>query len=92
MTSLVSDNYVYEPTPRVLDGYSYRTLLSSESSSYVLGDYVRIAIPPVHNGFLNTANSWVNITIGDVVLNGANIVQDTPTVAGVRHSIAGIHS
>ena len=92
MTSLVSDNYIYEPTPRVLDGYSYRTLLSSESSSYQLGDYVRIAIPPVSNAFLNTANSWVNITIGDVVLNGTNIVQDTPTVAGVRHSIAGIHS
>ena len=92
MTSLVSDNYLYEPTPRVLDGYSFRTLLSSESSSYQLGDYVRIAIPPVSNGFLNTANSWVNITIGDVVLNGTALVQDTPTKAGVRHSIAGVHS
>jgi len=92
MTSLVSDNFVYEPTPRVLDGYSYRTSFSSESSSYALGDYVRIAIPPVHNGFLNTANSWVNITMGDVVLSGTNLVQETPTVAGVRHSMAGIHS
>ena len=96
MTSLVSDNYLYEPTPRVLDGHSYRTLLQSEASSYQLGDYVRIAIPPVHNGFLNAGSSWVNITMGDVVLNGNNIVQDDPTanppVAGVRHSIAGIHS
>ena len=92
MTSLVSDNFIYEPTPRVLDGYSYKTVLSSESSSYSLGDYVRIAIPPIHNGFLNTSNSWLNITMGDVIINGTNLVQDTPDVAGVRHSIAGIHS
>ena len=56
MTSLVSDAYQYEVTPRVLDGTNYRTLLQSEASSYSCGDVVRIAIPNVHNGFLNTTD------------------------------------
>ena len=94
MTSLVSDAYQYEVTPRVLDGTSYRTLLQSEASSYQTSDVVRIAIPNVHNGFLNTTNSWFNITMKIDTLTGANIneVADGGGGAGMRYSYIGCHA
>ena len=63
MTTVVSDQYIWERTPRAIDTVnSYRTKLASDASTYQLGEVVRINIPPVHHGFLNTANSWLNVT------------------------------
>jgi len=92
MTSLVSDAYQYEVTPRVLDGTNFRTLLQSEASSYSLGDVVRIAIPNVHNGFLNTTSSWFNITMKIDSLEGVAINESVGGAAGMRYSYIGCHA
>ena len=86
MTTVVSDNFIYERIPNATDGYSYRTKLNSEASSYELGETVRIAIPPVAHGFLNTSNTFINVTMNCIV-DGTVLA-----VGNLCHSWIGINA
>ncbi len=97
MTSVVSDAYIWERCPRAIDTVnSYRTKLASDASTYQLGEIVRIAVPPVHHGFLNTANSWLNVTVKstDGQPLAASTTQTTPKLspANLCFSHIGINS
>ena len=83
MTTLVSDNFIYERIPQATDGRSYRTKLASEASSYELGETIRIAIPPVAHGFMNVSNTWLNIKMTDCTMA-------TSATATINHSWIGI--
>ena len=86
MTTTTSDNFIYERIPNATDGYSYRTKINSEASSYELGETIRIPIPPVAHGFLNTSNTFINVSM-ECVVAGAGIVEDS-----IVHSWIGINA
>jgi len=90
MTSVVSDNFIWERSPRALDtSTSYRTKLSSESQTYHIGDLVRIAIPPQRNGFLNCANTFLNVSV-EGYISGTGL--GTSAATRLRMSHIGINS
>lgn len=77
--SVVSDNYIYEPSPRAPDGPgNYRTQWQSESETYQLGEIIRIPLSQVERGFVNVQESFLNLTIKDTVLAGTGFA-DTNT-------------
>ena len=71
--SVVSQDYKYSPEPEGLASRCYRTILPSENGTYGLGQRVLINIPHTHNGFINTSNSWLNVTMDLKGLTGAGI-------------------
>ena len=74
--SVVSQDYKYEPVPEALAARCYRTILPSENGTYGLGQRVLIDVPHTHNGFLNTSNSWLNITMSLKGLTGTGLTGD----------------
>ena len=74
--SVVSQDYKYEPVPEALAARCYRTILPSENGTYGLGQRVLIDVPHTHNGFLNTSNSWLNITMSLKGLTGTALTGD----------------
>lgn len=75
--SVVSDSYIYEPSPRSPDGPgNYRTQWQSESESYQLGEIIRIPLSQVERGFVNVQESFLNLTIKDTALTGVGFATD----------------
>lgn len=72
--SLVSDNYIWDISDRSPDSRHFRTSFKSDSDAYELGEIIRITIPPSDRSFLNTQNSWLNLTISDASFVGTGIV------------------
>ena len=86
MTTVVSDNFLYERIPKSTDGYSFRTKLNSEASSYELGEICRIPIAPIAHGFMNTSNTFINVSM-ECVVNGTVL-----TFGNLVHSWIGINA
>ena len=60
--SVVSPDFKFEVDSEGLASRCYRSQMPSEAASYGLGDRVLIPIPPVHNGFLDCSQSFLNIS------------------------------
>jgi len=91
MTTVTSDNFIYERIPNATDGYSFRTKLNSEATSYELGETVRIAIPPVAHGFMNTSNTFINVTM-ECVVDGTVLAGAGGGAGNLVHSWIGINA
>ena len=77
MTSAVSHDYLFEQTPFGTDTeQSYRTQFQSEEAVNGLGSIVRINLNSVQNGFINTHNSFLNLSF-KTSFKGTNIVTGT---------------
>jgi len=81
MTSAVSHDYLFEQTPFGTDvEQSYRTQFQSEESTNGLGSVVRINLNSVQNGFINTHNSFLNLSF-KTTFKGTNIITGTGETA-----------
>ena len=76
--SVVSPDFKFEVDSEGLASRCYRSQMPSEAASYGLGDRVLIPIPPVHNGFLDCSQSFLNIsytaTITGTLPDAANAI------------------
>jgi len=91
MTTVTSDNFIYERIPNATDGYSFRTKLNSEAMSYELGETCRIPIPPVAHGFMNTSNTFINVTM-ECVVDGTVLAGAGGGAGNLVHSWIGINA
>ena len=76
--SVVSPDFKFEVDSEGLASRCYRSQMPSEAATYGLGDRVLIPIPPVHNGFLDCSQSFLNIaytaTITGTLPDAANAI------------------
>ena len=77
--SVVSPDFKFEVDSEGLASRCYRSQMPSEAASYGLGDRVLIPIPPVHNGFLDCSQSFLNISY-TAIITGTN-----PNAANAIH-------
>ena len=93
--SAVSHDYLFEQTPFGTDTeQSYRTQFQSEEAVNGLGSVVRINLNSVQNGFINTHNSFLNLSFKIKSFKGTNIVTgtgtgETPVTNNIRMSWIG---
>ena len=88
MNGVVNREYRYEMDEESPESRCVRTKLQSEEDSYGFGGRCTIEVPNTANSVLNTANSWVDLSVTFSNLTGTG----SAALTGLRMSNIGIYS
>ena len=88
MNGVVNREYRYEMDEESPESRCVRTKLQSEEDSYGFGGRCTIEVPNTANSVLNTANSWVDLSVKFSNLTGTG----SAALTGLRMSNIGIYS
>jgi len=88
MNGVVNREYRYEMDEESPESRCVRTKLQSDEDSYGFGGRCTIQVPNTANSVLNTANSWVDLSVTFSNLTGTG----SAALTGLRMSNIGIYS